>query len=353
MRHRFGEPMRAGTGGAEYEKMSNKNMQDELPIDWYLRGQEKSSRKKTVPNTPASELMKAVAVKAPVKAKIKRDFSQKEQKEINQRIKKAKEQKSEKSAENSPEAIERRKTIVAIKKKAKEMEKGNKSTIILFPSYSRNSDKLEWYKMGDFSAMYYVYRMAARMGRIAKLQKDTDKFWRMDYIASIRGVEKFLELAEKLNVFDGHEKTIDGFYLLHLKTPLTDEEVGILRRTESMRKERMHNVLRPKRADTGIYQAILAIDRQVLPKVCNMAKSYYVTVGDTMAKSIHALTAVYFMFADGRMEASIMRDELLNHVAYLMAGAALLGEVEAWGVDTATAVGENLNELKKMILEMK
>ncbi len=333
--------------------MSNKNKQYELPIDWYLNKQEGRSGGKAASVAPASELMKTVAVKVPVKAKIKRDFSPVEQKEIKQRINEVERQKVDASDKNDPEMIERRKKIVTIKKKAKEMEKGNKSTIVLFPSYSKNSDKLEWYKMGDFSAMYYVYRMAARMGRAAKLQKDTDKFWRMDYIASIRGIEKFLELAMKLNEIDSHEETVDGFHLLYLKTPLTDDEVGILRRTESMRKERMHNVLRPKRADAGIYQAILTIDRQVLPKVCNMNKSYYASVGNKMAKSIHALTAVYFMFADGRMEVNDMCDELLKHVAYLMAGAVLLGEIEAWGADTATSVGENLNELKKLIQEMK
>lgn len=322
----------------------DKEKQAELPIDWYLHQQAKK---------PASELMKMVAVKAPVKSIIKKDFTPSEQKEIFRRIQESKKRKDAEAKEKSTVMSDRRKRIIAIKKKAKEMEKGNNSRIILFPSYSRDSDKLEWYKMGEFSAMYYVHRMAARMGRTAKIQKDTDKFSKMSMIATIRGLDKFLDLAKNLNEIEKHEETVDGFHLLYLRKPLTDEEVGILRRTEAMRKEMMHNVLRPKRADTGVYQAILMIDRQVLPKLSSMEKGYYIAVGDKMAQSIHELTTIYFLFADGMIEVDVAKKRLLELVACLMSGTALLGEVDAWGANTATAVGENVNNLKKLIQEVK
>lgn len=327
------------------KNMSKEKEQKELPIDWYLHQRNAQE--------PASELMKIVAAKAPVKSKIKRDFTPSEQKEIQQKIRKAEEWKAANAKEKSEVMAERRRRIVAIKKKAKEMEKGNQSMIILFPSYSRNSDKLEWYKMGEFSAMYYVYRMAARMGRTAKLQKDTDKFSKMHMIASIKGIDTFLTLVKNLNEIERHEETEDGFHLLYLRRPLTDEEVGVLRRTEAMRKEMMHNVLRPKKADTGVYQAILMVDRQVLPKVSNMEKGYYAVVGDKMAQSIHELTTTYFLYADGEIEVEVVRRRLLELSECLMAGTALLGEIDAWGADTATSVGENVNHLKKLIQEMR
>ena len=328
-------------------------MQKKLPMDWYLHQQDAQKKNDARRQEPASELMKVVAAKVPVKSKIKKDFSANEQEEIQQKIRKLAIQKTTVEKEKSEETIERRKKIVAIKKKAKEMEKGNQSMIILFPSYSRDSDKLEWYKMGEFSAMYYVYRMAARMGRTAKLQKDTDKFWRMSTIASIKMVDRFLELAKGLNEIDRHEETPDGFHLLYLKKPLTDDEVGVLRRTEAMRKEMMHNVLKPKKADTGVYQAILMVDRQVLPKINNMQKGYFITVGDKMAQSIHELTTTYFLYADGAIRVELAREKLLESIMCLMSGVALLGEVDAWSADTATAVGENVNLLKKLIQELK
>lgn len=52
----------------------------------------------------------------------------------------------------------RKDTIREVKRIAKEMEIGNRNKLILFPSYSRNSDQVEWYKMGNFSALYYMYK---------------------------------------------------------------------------------------------------------------------------------------------------------------------------------------------------
>ena len=223
--------------------MKQKNNQNKLPIDWELHRQ--------VQDEPASELMKVVAMKAPIKSRIKKDFSLAEQEEIQKKIDERKKQRQEIADEKNEEIVARRKRIVAIKKKAKEMEKGNKSRIILFPSYSRNFDDLQWYKLGDFSAIYYAYRMASRMGRTVKVQKDTDKFSRMEAICCIKEVDKFLKLATELNEVERYEKTKDGFYVLYLKKELSDDEVGILRRTGVMRKEMLHNVLRPKKSGCG------------------------------------------------------------------------------------------------------
>ena len=333
--------------GAEQriKKMKQKRNQSELPIDWAIHQKTKQA--------PASELMKAVAMKAPVKSKIRKDFTPAEQEEIRQKMNEQKQREQEVAENKTEEAKERRRRIVAIKKKAKEMEKGNKSKIILFPSYSRNSDELQWYKLGNFSAMYYAYRMASRMGRTVKVQKDTDKFSKMEAICSVKEIDKFVKLATELNEIERCEETADGFYILYLKKELTDDEVGVLRRTGAMRKEMLHNVLKPKKADAAVYQAILMLDRQILPRISHMEKGYYVAMGDKIVKSVYELTAVYFQFANGYIELAVARERLLNLIEWLLAGTALLGEVEVWGYDVATSIGENINNLKRIVAEMK
>lgn len=329
----------------EKKKMAN---QTSLPLEWEIHRLESKNVKE-----PASELMKTVATRVPIKNKMLNDFSHEEIKEIEDRIKIHNEKEAKRKEELTEEKIERKKKIIAIKKKAKEMEKGNKAKVIVFPSYSRDSDMLQWYKLGDFSAMYYVYRMAARMGRTAKLQRDTDKFSKMQVIASIKGIDKFVDSAMKLGIFERFDKTEDGFYIFYLKKELTDEEVGILRRTEAMRREMMHNVLKPKKADAAIYQAILMIDRQVLPRVSNMQKGYYLAIGDKLAKAIYELTVVYFRFANGYIEVDEAKKTLLDLVEWIIAGTALLGEIDAWGYDVATSIGENANNLKKIVQEIR
>ena len=300
---------------------------------------------------PATDLMKAVAVKAPVKSKIAADFTKEEAAEIKSRLEERTSQKSGRTMTEA-ERIRREKTI-KVKKITKEMEKTNNSKIILFPSYSKKSDVLEWYKLGNLSALYYVYRMADRMGRTARVLKDTDKFAKMKVIASVRDINKFIDQAMQLNEFERFEQTLDGIYILHLRRALADDEIGALKRTEAERKEMMHNVLRPKRADPEVYQAILVIDRQLLPRTAKMQNGYYRTIGDAMAKQILELTQVYFGYAYGHLQPDAAKNQLHILINGLQAGVALLGENNVWGYDIACSTGENLITLRAAVEAMK
>ena len=296
-----------------------------------------------------TQLMEAVAMKAPVKSKIEKDFPPEVADKIKRNLKDKKVMDADKEEEK-----ERRKRIVKIKNLAKEMEQGNNSKVILFPSYSRKSDELSWYKMGEFSALYYVHRMAVRMGRTAKVTKDTDRFAKMHVIASVRDAEAFVERAMQLGDFERYEKTLDGFYVLYLKRALSDDEIGVLRKTEETKRQMMHNVLKPRKANAAVYQAILMLDRQVLPRASRMEnKGYVMTIGHGMVDAICEITRVYFDYADGVAEPESTKLELIRLVNKLRASVALLGELNVWGYDVATAVGENLAKLRELITELK
>ena len=301
----------------------------------------------------ASELMKRVAIKAPIKKRMEADFSPAEAEEIRQRMRKIEQGQEELERERSEAELERRKKLIQIKKTARELEKGNNSRIIMFPSYTKKKNDVDWHKMGDFSALYYAYRIATRLGRKARIMKDNDKFSKMHSVVSVCSMERLVGQMMLLNEIGGYEKTLDGIHIFHLKQPLSDEEVAVLRNTEQRRLDAMHNVLRPKQADPAVYQAILMVDRQVLPRTSKMERGYYMTIGDSMAKEIHKLTQVYFQYASGYLEGETARKTLLSLVDGLLAGVALLGEVNVWGYDVATSIGENLCHLKQLITEMK
>lgn len=309
--------------------------------------------KKTKKNPPATDLMKVVARKVPVKKRIAKDFTPEEAAEIQAQLQ-ADEQEAKTQAEDQTDAAaERRALSIRVKKLARDMENGNRSRIIAFPSYSKKKEELEWYKLGNFSALYYVYRMADRMGRTAHINKDNDRFAKMNSIASIRNVDSFIERAMRLSEFDRYEKTLDGIYILYLKKPLDDDEVGILRRTEEERKNTMHNVLRPKNADPAVYQAILMIDRQVLPRVGKMERGYFNSIGNTLAKGIFKLTHIYFLFAKAYIDKNAMKSEMLSLIEELRSGVALLGEIGVWGFDIATSIGSNINSLEDAVLKVR
>ena len=115
---------------------------------------------------PAAALMKTVAAKTKNDKNMKKVFSPEEIEEI---LAKRDYGGSLTPAEHKAIREEYRK----IKRHANEMEKGNKDRLIVVPSLVTGDG---FYKVFDFSALYYVYRLADRMGS-ERLQNKRSKRW--------------------------------------------------------------------------------------------------------------------------------------------------------------------------------
>lgn len=307
---------------------------------------------------PATELMKVIAEKIPSKKKIKKDFSLAEQAEIFAKID------SERKNVSGFDAIEQEKQKIKdeewhehirdVKKIAKNMEIGNKSKIIIFPSYSRNSRELTWYKMGDFSALYYAYRMVDRMGRnFPKLQKDKDRYYKMKVIVSITNIGDFINRAMKLKEFEKHEETLDKIHILYLEKGLSDEELALLRRTGEMRKEMMHNVLRPKRAMPEMCLTILMLGRQVMAMNQKLERTYRYEIGDKVMEDVVKLLEIYYDYTGQLLDVVSVKDVMTKIVYRMRAEMSLIGENGAVEPGKICAIGETIVKIELLINEMK
>ena len=304
----------------------------------------------------ATELMKTIAEKVPSKKKIMNDFSPAEQAEIFERIERgnARAKALKLKRDDSIEDEERRELIRKIKRTAKEMEMGNQSRVILFPSYSRNGSELSWYKLGDFSALYYTYRMAERMGRnIPTIQKDKDRFYRMKMIVSIRDVDEFIERALKLKEFEKHEVTLDKVHIFYLKHALEDDEYAMLKHTGEMQKEMMHNVLRPKKAAPEMYLDILMLGRQVMRMTTALGIIHRYEIGDRVAENVLEMLNTYYDYTGGLIDAETARREMQRRVFRVRAGMAMLGDDDAVKPTKACAIGETVTKIENLINELK
>lgn len=319
----------------------NKNEQAELPLiemnAVMVGAKDKKVRKKE--DVPATELMKVVAAKTFNEKNMAKVFTQEELEDILSR----------RDAGESLEPREHkalRDQYRKMKRQVKEMEKGNKERVILVPSISQ---KGEFYKLFDFSALYYVYRLADRMGRNAKLMRDTDRFSKTLYAASLVGVEKFVEQMKKFDEAGRVEVTEDGIYIFTLKKPLTDDEVGELRMVEETRRERLHNVLKPKKMDPAVFQSILMVVRQVAPRVRKLEKQYYYAIGEEMLRDLNKLLARYFDFANGVISREVAKEEIVMIVDKLFAALTILSEMRVWDYGVAAVIGENVNEVRRLV----
>lgn len=291
-------------------------------------------------NAPATRLMKTVAEKVPNEKSMRKNFSDEEIEEIRAVILKNKES-------NSEDKKARDNLYRKIKRQVKTMEEGNKSRVIVFPSLKGEG---EWYKMINFSALYYAYRLADRMGRTVNLRNDNDRHSRGFYVASISGIDKFRQQFEDLE-HPEVEITEDGVYIFTLKKPLSDDEVGRLRNIEETRRERTHNILKPKAMAPATYQAILMLVRQLLPRIRKLEKQYYLVVGEKMASDILGLMSVYFAYSDGALDKKTAGLRLIAYVDNLLAGVAIMAEIQIWKYDVACSIGENANNLKQIIIK--
>ncbi len=287
----------------------------------------------------ATEVMKAVAARTQASEEmLKKTFSKKEIDEIIAR-------RDGGSSLEKEETIAIRTRYRRIKKLVKEMEYGNNQKIIVFPSLTSSG---EWYKLIEFSALYYVYRLAARMGRTAKIYNDSDKCSKAVFSASFQGIESFMEQMMRLEDPDV-EITEDGIYIFTLKKAVSDEELTALRHMEQARREKMYNIMKPKKMDPAIFQQILLISRQVVPRARKLKKEYYNTTGEEMVRDVQNLLALYFDYSEGmckREEVLVRSARVLNR---MMAGVTVLSENKIWEYDIAVVIGTGLADLKRMI----
>lgn len=290
---------------------------------------------KQLKRKPATEVMKIVASRATNRKAMEKVFSPDEIEDILLK----KEDGDELTKEENRKL---RDVYRKMKRFAKDLEANNNQRIIVVPSLLGDA---KFYKVFEFSALYYVYRLADRMERSARMVPDTDHFVRMRYTASLVDIEKFIEQMERLENAR-YEVTEEGIYIFTLKKPLSDEEIGQLKMIEEQRKDKFHNVMRPKNIDPATYNQIMIAIRQIAPKARKLEKHYYYGVGEDMLKDLKRLLAGYLGYANGIIAKDEMVKTMIGATDGLFAGLAILTETNVWDYATAAMIGENINEIR-------
>lgn len=287
---------------------------------------------------PATDVMKAVAAHAPNERMMQKVFSPQEiddillKRDCGEDLTKA-------------ESVVLRKQFAKMKRWALEKEKTNNQQLIFVPSIT---DDKGFYKAYDISALYYVYRLADRMQRQAHVAADNDSYSKALHMARLVNMPLFVEQIKKL-VNATLEITEDGIYVFTLPKPLTDDEIGELRRTEQVRRDKLHSIVRPAGMDPGSYNQILMIVRQVAPKTRKLDRENYYLYGERMLADLQTVLSLYFDFSMGILTKPEARVGMVRAMNRIRSALGILSEVGAWDVDAGAVVGENLNELMRRV----
>ena len=290
---------------------------------------------------PATELMKRVAIAATDQKKMKKDFTPAEIQEILER----------KRAGNFSNEENRKLSSAtrAVKKWTRNRAIGDYSRIFLYPSYVAKSAKT-WYKMMDFSALYFVYYLSERMGMEVQVCEDTDNYAKVAYIASVPDIdsvlEKFLKLGGK-NV----EQAMNGVYILTLSQPMTQDDYNNLVRIHGEKCNQVHDIMRPLKMKPVTYKLLMEMVRYFAPKVGRLEKRNFFALGEEIMRELSGLLNVYYMYSDTQIKKVDAKLRLLVHLNKIRANFMILQETNAWNDRAAVAMmGESLMRVRNQIM---
>ena len=292
---------------------------------------------------PATELMKKVARLAPDRAKMKQVFTPVEiQNILDKRLK---------DEETTREENQKLSRATRTNKKWVRMKSaGDYAKIYFYPSYT-GKDGTIWYKMIDFSALYFVYHLADRMAMNVNLYDDKDSYMKSQYVASVPSIEdvaiKFLELD-----LGTVETTVTGIYIFTLKNPLAEDDYAEMVQKEEERRDKLHNVMRPAKMEPATYKLLLALLRQVGPKIRHLEKRDFFAVGQNIIGTLEGFFRTYYQYSDGLVDKKSAGLKLLAWLDGLRAEFAILQEFDAWdSLGTAALLGESLMMLRRQVMK--
>ena len=207
-----------------------------------------------------------------------------------------------------------------------------------------------WYKMLDFSALYFVYVLAERMALNSQVYDDKDTYIKANFVASVQDIEtvaeEFLRLGGK-----SVDITTTGIYILTLAEPKTMDDYTNLVKLEMERRDKLHNIFRPAGMAPATYKLLLDVVKLFGPKLEHLEKRYFFAVGENIMRDLSAVFRVYFSYSDGLIGKNETGERLLQYLNSIKAGLGVLAEVNAWNsLPTATVMGEALMLLREQVV---
>lgn len=145
------------------------------------------------------------------------------------------------------------------------------------------------------------------------------------------------------------ELTKDGVYICTLKNPVSDDDLVLLRHAQEKERDRMHNVMKPKNMEPAIYQQILMLSRQLVPRARKLSREYYNTTGEELVKDTQRLLTAYLNHAEGLLDKDGLEIEVTKITNRMMAGVTILAENRIWQYDIATVIGVNIADLRRLV----
>ena len=101
--------------------------------------------------------------------------------------------------------------------------------------------------------------------------------------------------------------------------------------------------------DPAIYQQILMLSRQLVPRARKLSREYYNTTGEELVKDVQRLLTAYFDHAENLIDRATLVTEVRKITNRMTAGITILSENNIWQYDIATVIGTNIADLRRLV----
>lgn len=232
------------------------------------------------------------------------------------------------------------------KKRAMDFEQNNRQYLVLVRSDNG------YFKMFEYSALFYAYSLAPQMNISAVLREDTDYFSKSKIgSVSIKEPENLTTPFEKLNIVPISTKDDSG-NLLVFKMPWVydDAEVKQLLAKASEKLQRFNRLVMTDNTIPVLFLQLTALHKTLYENVCSMSgpvsrESY----GIPMLKMAAEMQCLYLEYANGKIHDQDFFDpckKWLNSIKYRV---KIVSELKIWKPDQVARIADSLIEVSNIL----
>ena len=251
-----------------------------------------------------------------------------------------------KKAQDAPKAVskEDRHRYALVKDRAKKLEQENNDAVILFPAADA-----PWYKMGNFSALVYVFDLGLRMGKAPKIQIDNDKGTTIfDWVAFIHNLEIFKNAMAEIG-YKEVEEIGDGIVRFPLGKTYTKSEIKQLYAQvqnvlDDVRKMAKVEIVYPK-----VYTQLMKVMTIYYAKVKRMNSVTREMLGLRLWENLLRINAVYHAIARGKISSQSGLNEIGSLLDAIIDADMAAANIGVWDPQTAVKMTKMVVELQELV----
>lgn len=253
-----------------------------------------------------------------------------------------------KKAQEAPKNVSKaeRHRYALVKERAYNLELENNDSIIVFPAADA-----PWYKMGNFSALVYVFDVGLRMGKKPKIQIDGDKGSIVfDWVAFIRDLDLFEKAMAKIG-YDNVEDLGDGIKSFSLGRAYKKAEI---RKLYSQVENVIENIRIMAKVEK-VYPKVYAQLVKILPVYFSKIKKLSVTAremfGYRIWENLLKINSIYHLIARGNVSSQSGLKEIIRYIDVIIDSDIVAANVGAWDPQTAVKMTKMMVELKELVIK--